>query len=311
MKLFNWKVDEPEIHSYIIQAYEKQGYECINFHDSGPSVENGVDIFSNRYKETIGVAVKISPKQKDVEQLKKFVKNKIKRKIYVYINDPTRPFFEELKKLKDKGLIEVMNAKTLHKFLIENRSVDYVKKYIFSHKLFASFIAIMKNWESVREAKILKPTREDIKLLWDWKDKAVSFHKVSRAIFDCMDPKIKNVVSEEEVAYKSIIYEILPFLDYINREAEQLKSIFESVKITNPGLLSYMWSICRSRSNWCDLLAGLERKDESVNDVFFNWFFEDIGSGDYTLFAEILENIKEFGSLIEMAVDWVFSDIKK
>jgi len=313
MKPFNWFVEEKDIHTYILESYDSLGYDCINFHESGACVEGGIDILSNKPGNNIGIAVKIKPQKKDIKQLKKLASNDSKRKIYVYIKDPTRPFFDALKKLKESNKIEVLNAKSLHDFLIKTKNTKYIKKYFYSHKVFTNLTKIMSKWYSVKENKPLKPCKDDLKLLWDWKDKSVSFHKISKVISDYMKPKIKEISSEDDGAYFQVMKEVISFLDYINHEVKELDSIFETVKQTNSNLLSYMWQVCRSRSSWCTLLSHLECKGnkESLEEIFFIWFFQDLGDGAYTLLADILDNIKELGDNFETAVDWMFQDRKK
>ena len=97
MKYFNWKVEETEIHDYLLEAYQNQGFDCINFHESGAAVEGGIDIFSTNRNEKIAVAVKIKPKTADLKQVSTLLKNEVDTKIYVHIKDPTKPFFDGIK----------------------------------------------------------------------------------------------------------------------------------------------------------------------------------------------------------------------
>lgn len=311
MKPFNWRLNEEEIHSYIIEAYENQGYECANFHDSGASVERGVDILLKKPKENIMIAVKIHPKTKDIKQLKDFIENGSTRKIYIYINTPTRPFFDKLKELQKTELLEVMGTKTLHEFLIKHKSFGYMKKYLYSHKIFDNLVGIMKEWYSVKDNKNSKASKEDIKLLWDWKDKSVSFYKTSKTIFDYMDPKIKSITSENERDYPSMVERVILFLDYMNHEVEELKSIFEKLKRTNSGLLSYLWVLAGGRSNWYTLISALEHKKdkETVREIFFRWFFKDF-KGSVFLLIGTLENMMKMGYNLETVIDWLFRDMK-
>ncbi|MCD4666981.1 hypothetical protein K8R47_04205 [archaeon] len=307
MELFQGNLEEKEIHRFIIEAYENKGYDCINFHKSGACVEGGVDLFTNKDKEKIIIAVKIKPKKEDISQLNKFIKNKEINKIYVYIKDPTRPFFDYIKNLNSSKFI---NANSLHDFLIENKSILYLRKYFFSHDLFNNLTEIIKIWFSVKDIKTMYPTEEDLKLMWGWKDKAVSFHKISKALFDYKDSKIKSISYEQD--YKKLVEDILSILNYLNRELEQFKDIFVHVKRTNPGLLSKMWEICEPRSNWCNLLCRLEGyKEVQIGEIFFDYFFKGTSTKEpYTFLSDILQGISVLADDMEKAIDWLFEGYK-
>ena len=169
----------------------------------------------------------------------------------------------------------------------------------------------MNDWYSIRETENTKPTKNDIDLMWNWKDKVVSFHKTAKTIYECIEPKIKDIDSETQMSYSSTIDLIISFLNYLNYEMEQLESIIKKIKQKNPGWLSYMWVICRHRTTWNSLLAALENKgNKSTEEVFYEWFFNNLlrdTSLPYTSLIDTLENMNEFGNLMEMAVDWVFA----
>jgi len=310
MKYFNWKVEETEIHDYLLEAYQNQGFDCINFHESGAAVEGGIDIFSTNRNEKIAVAVKIKPKTADLKQVSTLLKNEVDTKIYVHIKDPTKPFFDGIKSYKEEGRLEVMNGKQLHDFLLKNKSVTYIKRLIYSHEIFRNFVKIMEIWLTAREHNTSKPSSQsDIALLWDWKDRVVSFHKTAKTISDYLNPKIKSIVSERDKPLQEVINDIFSSLDYMNHELEQLKSIFEKVKKNDSGFLAQMWITCRIRSNWCVLLGPLEN-NENVEDSFFKWLYRDSTARPYTLLYEILERIAELGFDFEMSIDWLFGDLK-
>jgi len=313
MKPFNWAADETEIHTYLLEGFDNLGYDCINFHKSGACVEGGIDIFSNNGNDSVAIAVKIKPQKNDIKQLKKFALSESKRKMYIYIKDPTKPFFDELKKFKKSHRIEVFNAKLLHNFLIKNKSTHYIKKFIYSHEVFVNLTRIMKKWCSVKENKPLSAGYDDLNLLWDWKDKTVSFHKTAKIISNYMKQKIKDISSDDDEVYTSVMNEVIMFLNYINYEVAELDSIFETVKRKNSNLLAYMWKICRSRSNWCTLLGRLEsqEKKEVIEQIFFKWYFHDLSDSPYTLLYNILENMEQVGDNFETAVDWMFRDINR
>jgi hypothetical protein len=304
MELFNWQIKEEDIHGWLIESYENLDYDCVSFHESGPSLEEGVDVLAQKGKEKVAIAVKIKPSSKDLKQLDRLIKNKYKRKIYVYIKNPSKPFFEKLEGLRKKNRVEVLNAQKLHDFLIQTKCTQYVKEYLFSQELFSNIESILRILYDAKETRITKVTKSEIPIMWEWKDRAISFHKTAKTIHDYVEPKIRGIVSEDEKGYGSIINEVLDILSYMNREAEQLKSVFEKITKTNPELLSSMWRKCRHRSNWCCLLGYLE--NHNPHETVFKFFIGKINAGPYTLLARILENIYEFGYDLEEAVNWVF-----
>lgn len=306
MKPFSWKTEEKQIHLYVIEAFENQGYECINFHESGASVEGGIDILSNKINEKIAVAVKIKPQQKDLTQLGKFIKNTASKHIYIYINDPTRPFYEEITRYKEEGYLEIYNSHLLHAFLVKNKSIGYLKKFLFNHPIFQNYIKILETWSSVRHTKKSKIDLSDLKLMWDWKDKVVSFHKTAKFYFDYKDQRIKDIIVEREETFKELLDETIVYLDYLNKEIAELKSVFESIKKTNPGILAEMWMICKSRSNWCEILPKIENKNDEINKIFFEWFFNFELRIPYTFISYVLERMADLGEYTEYAIDRAF-----
>lgn len=309
MELFNWKFDEPYLHSCIISAYTSKGYECVNFHESGASVENGIDILAKNGAEEIAFCIKIKPQTKDIEQLNKFNASSPKIKYYVYIEDPTRPFHDELS--KHPG-IKILNAKLLDELFKKEKVLGYLENYIYSHELFREFEKILNLCHSVKESAFQEVNLSEMNLLWDWKDRAVSFNKTAQTLFDLKDNRFKSVYDDPHHEYfLQFLNELEECLDYLARSLERLRIQMEEVKKKYPGVLSYFWAVCKPRSNWFELLYPLDRlESDQIPVQFFHFFFKPLpGEAQYSMLTWILDRIQEIGESIEDGVDWTFGDL--
>jgi len=311
MKPFDWKFIEEDLHEYIIGAYTSKGYKCTNFHESGASVENGVDLLFQIAEDEIAFCVKIKPQKADIIQLNKFVNSSFKNKCYVYIEDPTRPFHDELAKHKE---INIMDANSLDKLFKREKVQSYLEKYFYSHDLFREFEKILELCHSVKDCDCvfqkLQPSQID--LLWEWKDRAVSFHKIANTLYKLNDDKFKSVyVDEESKNFFNLIEEVIDCMNYLNEILRRLRIQMEEVKRRNPGFLSYFWRVCKPRSNWFELLGPLDSlPKERISEIFFFFFYNHLPSGaPYSLLTRILENIYEIGRSIEDGIDWTFRDL--
>lgn len=309
MKLFKWKFDEPYLHACIISAYTSKGYDCVNFHESGAPVENGVDILAKNGEDEIAFCVKIKPTTKDIEQFGKFSTSSFKNKYYVYIEDPTRPFHDELSKHPE---IKILNANLLDELFKKERVLGYLENYIYSHEIFREFEKILQICHSVKESTFQNISLSEMNLLWEWKDRAVSFNKTAQTLFDLKDNKFKSIYDDPDYKYFfEFINELEECLDYLARILERLRVQMEEVKKKYPGVLSYFWAVCKPRSNWFELLYPLDRLgSDQISAQFFRFFFKSLPSeAPYSMLTWVLERIQEIGEGVEDGVNWVFEDL--
>jgi len=311
MKPFSWGVNEPDLHKYIISAYTSKGYECTNFHESGAAVENGVDILAQNDQEQIAFCIKIKPTKEDITQLNKFVNSHFKRKYYVYIEDPTRPFHDELLKHPE---IEILNSICLDRLFKTEQVIEYLKSYFYSHEIFREFEKILVLCHSVKEGVPQKVNLSKLGIIWEWKDRAVSFNKIANTLYKLNDDHFKSVYEDKDgEIFLKLINDLENVMGYLRESLERLRIQMEELKKKYPGVLSYFWLVCKGRSNWFELLGPLSSLPSSqIPEQFFYFFFKHLPKEfPYTLLTRILEHIQEIGQSLEDGVDWTFEYIIK
>src|SRR3989339_465414 len=195
--------------------------------------------------------------------------------------DPTRPFYDEL---SNYPKIEILNSKDLDLLFKNTKVEEYLKRYFYSHNLFREIEKIIFILHSSKGCKNDNLDVSDFNLLWELKDRVVSFNKSSQTLFDMNNIRFKSVYDDPE---NKILFELIDHLEecleYLKEYAERLRVQFEEVKKKNPAILSYFWMVCKPRSNWFELLGPL-------NDLPSNEM-QDVAEG------------------LEDGVDWTLQDI--
>lgn len=236
------KFSEEEIQHLIAMLFHTLNYHIEHLHKSDRANEDGADIVIKNKKENIAIAVKIKPNNKDRPQLIDLSKRKDKRKIYVYIQTPTKKFLEFIKNYKN---IEFWDVKTLNTFFIE-KNLHFSSFIIFdNHPINERLVEIKEFffllWDlshELKKEKIDNLDKESLFLLWRLKDASVVLNQTNYLIERIFDEpfNFKNKKFSEHFVRIFLYYldiletKIISFLKYFIKFFEKnLKIVLNSI----------------------------------------------------------------------------------
>lgn len=303
--LFGWNPSEPELQRYIEQLYSSLGYQCTNFHTSGASVENGIDILCVSKTEKIGIAVKVKkPDSTDIPQIKKLATNAVDKKVYIYIKDPTRPVMDALVAEN----IQLIGRDNLHKLFVQHRVSSYVKKHLFYQEVFSNFLEVflvLASTKNMAPQKINIEDKPQLAQMLDLKDRAISLHKTAKSIASVYKRHINNLNYEEEDTYEFWLAETVSALKYVQEESEKFLSRIKVIEKKYPHILSNLWQIFTGRSLFNSRAEAIAEERLPRDKLFEDFYFHTSSEG-YTMFVSALDYVFKYGSDCEQALDFLF-----
>jgi hypothetical protein len=164
--------EENNLLDCIVEAWKNSGCQSIvNFHKNDRRHERGVDLSCQEDGETLHLQAKMKPRQKDIKQLEMLAKSDAYKKIYVYVAQPSKPFLNQMVKLK--GLVDFWDTEKLHSFLISNRCQLYIRYMFLDSNLVRDIQDILIKIFSSSKIKPLPLDSTILKDWWDFKDRAV------------------------------------------------------------------------------------------------------------------------------------------
>jgi hypothetical protein len=260
-----WKLySEEEIQEVLTYLFSQKGYEVYNLHKVDRSGEDGVDLECNKEGETekLLIAVKVHPRSKDVEQLKKLAAQPSKTKIYVFSEEPTSKFKKEMVRLQRK--VSFWNSEKLTSELFNTTIGFYlwlVVENYFEKDLFGITLSFCKIYVNLKKRKRkphspVEANNEMINLLWNAKDRSVSLHRSLRTLQAFFEET--NLYEITEDTKKTIIHAFLGSLAEIHQKSlRPLRRLFEEFIIKYPGNFDQFCLQTANRSNWMQFLTYL------------------------------------------------------
>ena len=240
--IINWKkYTEEEIHLLICSLFNSLDYHIKNNHLSDRSNEDGADIVAWNDMESIAIAVKIKPKEKDRSQLIELSERSEKRKIYVYIDTPTDKFLK-FTKSKQMKKVEFWDVKKLNDFFRESNPY-FMANIIFEsselHLLLGALkIYLMDIWIKNEKKKKEKPEnldKESFKKLWRLKDIAVTLNKSTETVEPIFNQPLKFKDANLDTHFIKIFN---LYLDILARDMRLFLNHFIAFEKENPKLVS-------------------------------------------------------------------------
>jgi len=305
MDLLNvWKGRNEEIiQDCLEEAYIKKGYKVTNYHKTDRRHEGGVDLLCENVNEKIKISVKIKPVKSDIKQLKKLLKSKATKKIYVYVENPVVAFKKEMKKTKN---IDFWDKGKLHDFLIENESTKYLRIFFLSSNLVKRIVDTLETIASTITISPEPLNNNQIGLWWLLKDRAVKLHGSFELLRDYYQMKLLKKDKIEKRDIKNYLKNISKFFDIIDRNsATDLYSVIEKIKKSHPQLLSEYIRVTKDRSNWLEMPYDVRTDD--IRKLIEKWVIPEVETS-YSFYNQInfyLMQLKEVAKAIEDGVDWV------
>jgi phosphopantetheinyl transferase (holo-ACP synthase) len=315
--------DESFILDILEKIYEKMDYAVTNFHKADRPHEEGIDLLCEKGTEKIAIQTKVKPCKGDTGQFTRFLQNtKDKKRIYIYIKNPTKSFkdFAEVR----KNDVEFWNSQKLHTFLVENESIDYCCLYFSKHPLISSFLKIHELIIQKRDTQYAKHkvTREELAKLWAAKDNSVKIWVSLNVIFLRWNKILMSKIEKERSEFNRILEMIKEDLDMAyNLSGEKFVASIEDLSERHPDLIGLMWKLASQRTNWIRYTVFVDKSNSESKSLFFtlySWICllfnkskRTSMSGFYSSMNYLLENFQEVAKNLEYAIDWVFASITK
>lgn len=305
--------DEDDILDCIEEAC-RNSYDLVeNFHKKDRVHENSVDIYCQKTDEKVNFQAKFKPGKKDIEQLKKFSKSAADKRIYVYIEQPSRPFKERMTKLE--SLIDFWDDKKLHEFLLENHSQLYIRFTFLGCRLVKDIREVLFKIFSYSK---LDPMHLEYSMLddwWDFKDRAVKLHSSLEHTELLWTNRLLSQKGHDAIVLEELLDDILLSFSVIARTcSDDLLNLINRIAGKQPNVLSYYVGQVLVSSPW----MGMARLKNEIADsvkarkTIDNWILATASGGsEYSLICYYLRDLHKVGEAIEDGVDFVFKDFEK
>ena len=302
---------EEGILDFLEEAFRNFGYESVeNFHKYDRRHENGVDIACKGFGKTIDLQAKIKPRQKDIAQLEKLAKSSASEKIYVYVEQPSRPFKKRMSGLI--GPISFWDSVELHKFLISNRSQLYIRNMFLNCQLSRDIndtISKIFSYSNVNPKPIEPLILEQ---WWNFKDRAVKLHANLEQMELFWKDKLLSQDRHDSIILEKLLDEILISFSIIAKTcSEHLLQLVDVISKKQPSILSYYVVKVLESSSWIGMHMLKEKGGDPVKakEIIHNWMLPTKNSAsEYSLIGNYLTEYYHVGEAIEDGVDFVFND---
>jgi len=300
------------------KTYRKLGYSIMNLHNTDRVHEEGVDLVCQKGSEEIRIQAKMKPRKTDVEQLVHFAKNTKGKNIYVYVDNPTKPFRETMKAISN---VQFWDSSQLHKFLVENESIEYYCLYFSKHPLVLSLkrsyeLIIGKRQTSYRKHKL---SADELGRLWIAKDNSVKVAVSLQFIYLKWNRTLMAKTEKRRKEFELILGEIFKDLDMAyGLFGDKLVASIEDLSVKHPNLIGLFWHLVSQRTNWNTYTTFVDNSDSLKNSLFFTLYYwicplsneskKNLMSGFYSSMNYLLENLHDVAKDIEDGLDWVLAE---
>ena len=252
------KFSEEKIQILIGMLFTSLDYNLEEWHRSDRANENGADIVAKKGKESIAIAVKIKPRHNDRPQLMELSERKEKKKIYVYIETPSKKFmkfadrykkveFWDVKSLKKfmnfmKGYksIEFWDVKSLNDFFVKKDKCFAASIFFDNHKINKELqdvenfcFRIFQKVDNSKREKIRSLDEDSFFMLWRLKDISVNLNKTNELIQSLFEKPVKNK-AELDSHFLGIF---LNYLDLLEQKVSPFLETFEEFYEKNKALV--------------------------------------------------------------------------
>lgn len=299
--------DEDSLQNWLEEAFSNQGYQCYNWHKKERVNEKGMDIECRSADEKVALALKVRPKKEDIPQLRKFSKVRADRHVYIYWDEPTREFQNEL----TKSGVSVLTGKELGDFLVEHASFKFLKWQLINCDTLQQ---VAKSIFEIYECEHVSKrdfSRTDLDLIWRLKSSAVKLKADIRLSKNYFSDKILQQMDPQAAA--TMTGEALDQLEMMQGDGEELYEIVTRTEKEAPHILGRFIEHVSGRTGGVDLHHAVRQADKaSRRTAIESWLIEDKEVhkfiSAYSWLHEALENLEDRFSLLSQGVDWVFED---
>lgn len=265
--------NETQIQTLISLLFQYSGYDVENWHLADRSHEEGADLKITDGKGNIALQVKIKPKTGDRSQLIDLAKREERRKVYVYIETPSKKFLDFANEYKHK--IEFWNKKTLNQYFL-NINIGFTSSLVFdSHPLSKNVQKarqiLFDIYDKCKNKKLVEyPPLEEMsrEIIWRLKDNAVSFHKTNLSIIPIFE---KPVYLRNHRLNEHFVKIFLKYLDILDIELSSYIHYFTLFYTNNTDLVHNSVISNIATSHWVWLTQYKTNSDiDNLNKEFID-----------------------------------------
>ncbi|MCD6399406.1 restriction endonuclease, partial [candidate division WOR-3 bacterium] len=254
------KFSEEEIHYIIEDILTWNGWDVYNIHKIQRSEERGADIIATKDNRKIAIAVKKKPKAGDRSQLKDLFNRREDEKIYVYINDPTPIFKEEMEDFS--GAINFLSKESFSKWIFELDPEIFTALFTFNHSLIYEFtkmqiflLILWREWKGAptKKYKWKKLDEDSLRTLWRLKDDIVFINKTLRS-FQLLFERLSERNIDIEASL-DILKSFARVLDLLNKRCPSMRDRLRKFYEKNKNYTLYVVGKTNDRSNWLSIAS--------------------------------------------------------
>jgi hypothetical protein len=309
-----WKgKTENDLLECLEEAFNNAGHSVYNLHKHDRSHEEGVDMECQKAKEKTLLQAKLRPAKKDLKQLKKLARSEADKRIYIYAENPSVSFRKGMKDLESH--VEFWNAQKLHDFLINCRSLSYLRFLFLDSELVKNIREVLRGIFSCCEVSPQELESDILNDWWEFKDRTVKVHASLEYLEDFWKDRIFTIDKHDTAEYRRVLESIFFSFRLISKHSSQdLVDLVRMIKGSHPGIFSKYVNVVLDRSNWIGMgeTARQIRNEDKANESISEWVVPQLGSGsEYSQIHSYLENLHEVAEAVEDGVDGLFDDYLK
>ena len=265
MVFVRWnKYSEEEIQVIISYLFKSHGYTVRPHHLADRSKEKGADLIASKTAEAekIAIQVKKKPSSKDITQLRQLAKRPEKIKKYVYVEEPSTGFVNEMGTHPDidfwngeKLIEEILNADQYLALLLLISDTESAR-YLSNIQMTLMEYYSKTKGKSLDNIELPNPTEELFQLLWQAKDRACSLGKGMLFVGDVFDQtdRESSALKTIDLNYTAGSFARL-IQDLYIQEVRALHDFFTEMSDRYEGYIEYASIERRIGTEWMYLMA--------------------------------------------------------
>jgi hypothetical protein len=240
-----------------------RGYNVRHQHLVDKNREKGADLIASKTGEIekIAIQVKKKPSSTDINQLHELAERSEKTKKYVYIEEPSTDFSNEIEAYSnridfwngEKLIAEILPFDPYLALLLLVSDTQTAKYLSWTRSLLLECRNETEN-KKLEDVKLTKPTKEMLQLLWQAKDRACSISKgllYMANVFDQTDRE-SSALTTKDLDYTARTF-VRAIALYVS-EGEQLFEFFVKMRKQFGEYIEYACIERRIGSEWINLM---------------------------------------------------------
>lgn len=214
-----------------------------------------------------------------------------------------------------KDIVQFWDSRNLHSFLIQHRSLLYLRYLFLNCNLVKNFAKILFDIFSCCEISPQQLESSNLNNWWKFKDRTVKVHACLQHLESFWKDRIFTIDKHDADKYRSILDSIFFSLELIVKYcSEDLVDIITEIKTCHPSNFSEYVNVVLARSNWIGM--GLAKREihnkDRATKIIDDWVVpRPRCRTEFSQIHDYLENLEDVAEALEDGVDWLFDDYLK